>query len=243
MIDQAASSSLEQAPIASRRHSLIFLAIVLAVVLAGFAAQHRATSGDGLASSHEGMIPLYLSAIFMNGMLAYFVWTGVRKQGGSLFDLIGGRWSGWRDVGRDITLAALFWVVLLAAGRGASWMLGQSHAKTLDILLPQGALEVLAWIATSAMAGFSEELVFRGYVQRQILALSGSAWAAVVGQGVLFGLMHAYQGWKAVIAISLIGVLFGGLAQWRRTLRVGMLAHAWTDIWAGWLSRACGARF
>lgn len=230
-------------PVASYRHSLGFLGIVAAVVLAGFAAQHRATVGGGLASAHEGMIPLYLSAIFMNGMLVYFVWRGVRRQGGNLFDLIGGRWTSGRELGRDLALAAPFWVVFKATAWGLAWVLGQSHAKTVDILLPQGVLEVSVWIATSAMAGFGEELVFRGYVQRQILALSGSAVIAVIGQGALFGLMHAYQGWKAVAVISGLGMLFGCLAVWRRNLRVGMLAHGWADVWEGWLSQACGARF
>lgn len=232
-----------QKPVASYRHSLGFLGIVAATMLAGFAAQHRATAGGGLASSHSGMIPLYLSAIFMNGMLIYFVWGGVRKAGGNLFDLIGGRWTCWSDLGRDLAVAAPFWLVFKGAVWGMSWLLGENHAKTVDILLPRGVLEIAVWIAASAAAGFGEELVFRGYVQRQVQALSGSTWIAVLGQGLLFGMMHAYQGWKAVVVISSVGMLFGWLAVWRRNLRAGMLAHGWADVWAGWLSQACGARF
>ena len=78
MKNQAVASAQGREPVASYRHSLGFLGIVAAVVLAGFAAQHRATVGGGLATAHQGMIPLYLSAIFMNGMLVYFVWVGVR---------------------------------------------------------------------------------------------------------------------------------------------------------------------
>jgi membrane protease YdiL (CAAX protease family) len=107
----------------------------------------------------------------------------------------------------------------------------------LDILLPRTALEVVCWIGTSASAGFCEEFVFRGYVQRQLLALSQSTWVAVLCQGLVFGVMHAYQGWRLVILISVIGMLFGALAAWRKTLRVGMVAHGWTDVWSGWLSQ------
>jgi len=116
-------------------------------------------------------------------------------------------------------------------------MLGQGSEKTLNILLPRTALEVVAWIATSLSAGFCEEFVFRGYVQRQFLALSQRVWVAVLGQGLVFGLMHAYQGWRPVVVVSVTGVLFGALAAWRRTLRIGMVAHAWQDVWAGWLSQ------
>jgi membrane protease YdiL (CAAX protease family) len=59
----------------------------------------------------------------------------------------------------------------------------------------------------------------------------------VIGQGVVFGVMHAYQGLNSIVAISILGMLFGGLAAWRKTLRVGMVAHAWQDVWSGWLSR------
>ena len=89
-------------------------------------------------------------------------------------------------------------------------------------------------------AGFCEELVFRGYAQRQFLAHSQSPAIAVVGQGLVFGLMHAYQGWRAVVSITMLGVLFGAFAAWRKTLRPGMVAHAWHDVWAGWLSPLLG---
>jgi len=107
----------------------------------------------------------------------------------------------------------------------------------MDILLPRTMLEVAVWIVTSVSAGFCEEFVFRGYVQRQLLGLSQRASVAIVGQGLVFGAMHAYQGWRALVTISILGMLFGGLAAWRKTLRVGMVAHGWQDVWAGWLSR------
>ena len=50
-------------------------------------------------------------------------------------------------------------------------------------------------------------------------------------------------GWRAVVSISVLGMMFGGLAAWRKTLRIGMVAHAWQDVWAGWLSRALAGRF
>ena len=61
--------------------------------------------------------------------------------------------------------------------------------------------------------------------------------------GLVFGVMHAYQGWRAVVTISVLGMMFGGLAAWRRTLRIGMVAHAWQDVWAGWLSHILTGRF
>jgi membrane protease YdiL (CAAX protease family) len=121
-------------------------------------------------------------------------------------------------------------------------LLGHGSEKSVDVLLPRTALEAVVWIATSVSAGFCEELVFRGYVQSQSLALSQSAVIAVAAQGLVFGMMHAYQGWRAVVSISVLGMMFGGLAAWRKTLRIGMVAHAWQDVWAGWLSHLLTGR-
>jgi membrane protease YdiL (CAAX protease family) len=75
---------------------------------------------------------------------------------------------------------------------------GPSLAKTLDILLPRGVIESLLWLALSA-SGFCEEIVYRGYLQRQLRAFTGSGALAVFGQALVFGVGHAYQGWKNVV--------------------------------------------
>jgi membrane protease YdiL (CAAX protease family) len=61
--------------------------------------------------------------------------------------------------------------------------------------------------------------------------------AALVLQAVIFGVSHGYQGWKQVVIISVLGLLFGLLAHWRKSLVPGMAAHAWADIYSGLLNR------
>jgi membrane protease YdiL (CAAX protease family) len=229
--------------VASLRHSLVFLAVVAGVVALGFAAQNRQVAGGGLVESHVNVIPIYVSVSVMNWLLALYVWRGLRARGGSAASLIGGRWGSARELLRDLGIAVLFWGAFVATGWGLHGLLGEGHEKSVDILLPRTMLEVAVWIATSVSAGFCEEFVFRGYVLRQVLAVSQRAWVAILGQGLVFGAMHAYQGWRAVVTISILGMMFGGLAAWRKTLRVGMVAHAWQDVWAGWLSHVLMGRF
>ncbi len=64
--------------------------------------------------------------------------------------------------------------------------------------------------------------------------------AAVLGQALVFGLMHSYQGWKQTVVIGVLGVLYGTLAAWRKNLRANMLAHARSDVWEGWLKQVIG---
>ena len=105
----------------------------------------------------------------------------------------------------------------------------------MDSLLPQSLLEVLIWIGTSVTAGICEEMAFRVYLQRQFHALSGTIVMAVLGQGLVFGRFHAYQGWDNVIVICVLGVLFGILAAWRRNVRANIMVHVWADVCSGWL--------
>ncbi len=222
-------------PVASYLHSVVFLVIVVAVVAMGYAAQHRPGAGPGLVDSHAHVIPIYLSAAILDWLLVLFVWKGIRRRGGTLSSIVGGRWRNGREVLRDVGIAALFWGAMMGLAWAMDKLPAQGVGKGLDILLPRTLPEVGVWLLTAVSAGFCEEFVFRGYVLRQLLALSDSTAAAVLGQGAVFGLMHAYQGWIPVLHITALGILFGVLAVWRKTLRVGMIAHGWYDIWAGWL--------
>jgi len=153
-------------------------------------------------------------------------------------DLIGGRWSDVSDILLDLGIAMAFWIIWTGVGESVKYLLGPSTAKSIDVLLPLGYVEIMTWILLSISAGFCEEVVYRGYLQGQFLALTGSATIAILLQGVLFGVTHGYQGTKLVITISVYSVLYGVLASWRKSLRPGMISHAWSDIFGGVLSRS-----
>jgi membrane protease YdiL (CAAX protease family) len=218
-----------------------FLLIGAGVVVSGFLAQHAPTGAAGQLAGHGSAIKIYLTVGLMDWALLYYCWTAVHGWGGNLATLSGGRWTSWKSVAVDIGIALPFWVLWEAAAWGVHWLLrpsallGPSAAKTVDSLLPQSLLEIIVWIGISITAGICEELAFRGFLQRQFHALSGNIALAVLAQGVVFGLFHAYQGWQNVLVISVLGVLYGMLAAWRRNLRVNIIAHAWSDIWGGWL--------
>jgi uncharacterized protein len=237
-----ANPEVRQRPpqIASWGHLAGFLLIGAGMVALGLLAQRRPTGGGAGAStgqlgSHSQAIHIYLVAILMDWALLYYCWAGVHRRGGNLKTLSGDRWTSLKSVAVDVGIALPFWVLWEGAAYGVHWLLGPSSAKSVDSLLPQSLLEILIWIGTSITAGICEELAFRGYVQRQFHALTGSVAVAVMGQGLVFGLFHFYQGWKNVIVIWVLGVLFGVLAAWRGNLRANIIVHAWSDVWSGWL--------
>ncbi len=109
-------------------------------------------------------------------------------------------------------------------------------AHNMQFMLPQGIVEMTVWAALSVTAGICEETIFRGYLQRQFTAITKSAPAGIVISAIAFGAAHGYQGFRFAILISLFGAMFGILAYWRRSVRPGMIAHAWQDTLGGVVS-------
>jgi uncharacterized protein len=212
-------------------HTLGLLMILLTISLGLFRMQSLSPAADKTGEHHRGNVTLYLSVIVSEWALFSYVWLGgLRRDAVRLPDLIGGRWSNMKTVLLDIAVAAAFWTVWTAVAIAMNFVTGPSHTESLGFLHPRGVLEITLWVMMSMTAGFCEELVYRGYLQRQVLALTGSTALAVLAQAALFGVGHWYQGSKMVIVITVLGVLFGILAHWRKSLRPGMISHAWSDI-------------
>jgi membrane protease YdiL (CAAX protease family) len=224
--------------IAPLRHTIVLLGILLALTLYGFYAQTRQQSqpGNQNLAEHRAVLPLYLSLIVSEWALFYFVWIGLRRGGTPLRDVIAGRWNTPQAVLLDVAIALLFWGAWCGLEIPLDKVLGPSTARSISALLPRSALEIFLWVVLSVSAGISEELVFRGYLQKQFHALTGMASVGVVLQALVFGVSHSYQGLKAMIIIAILGCLYGWLALWRKSLRPGMVAHAWTDIFSGIIS-------
>lgn len=168
-------------------------------------------------------------------MLTY-VWAGVRRRGGRMSDLTGGRWRSWRQFAIDVAITIPFWLVWTGTAKGMWWILGPPHSRGANYSFPpRGALDVSLWVAVSITAGFCEEVIFRGYLQKQFTALTSSAAAAIAMQAIVFGAAHLYQGYKPIVVISVLGLLYGILAWRRGNLLPGILSHAWSDIFEGYL--------
>jgi uncharacterized protein len=168
-------------------------------------------------------------------MFAFCVW-GARKSGTGLRELVGGRWREIEDVLIDVLIAAGFWVAAMVVLSATARLLLRAGAtqlndvqRQLGFLVPRSSREVVLWVLLSVTAGICEEVVFRGYLQRQLTALTKNAWAGIIVSGLLFGSAHGYEGARRMMLVGIYGMLFGLLAHFRRSLRPGMIAHAFHD--------------
>jgi membrane protease YdiL (CAAX protease family) len=219
---------MNDALIASRKHAATALLIVAAVTLLGI---QQASSLAAVRPETSRMIP-YFTLIGLQLLWVRFIHVGLKAHAHSLGELTGGRWTCRRDVVMDFLCGAIGFLVAVTAAEALTRALGGSDAKT-DFLRPHGVPESVLWVFVSVTAGVCEEIVFRGYLQRQLAALTGSVTAGILLQAIAFGISHGYQGRAPMAIAGSYGLVLGVLAWWRGNIRAGALAHAATDIVGG----------
>lgn len=216
-------------PVAPWWHTLL-----LAAMLVGVSILNARQAHQKVLDAHH--VARYLLSIAAELLFLLVVCWGLRMKRIRLMDLAGFRpgMEAWLE---DLGAAAVFWImamiVLTAVGLALRLLHLSAPQKALIAIAPHNGLEVALWICLSVTAGFCEEIAFRGYFLRQFGSLAGAVWLGVVGSSVLFGISHGYEGAAGMIAIAAYGAMFCALAIVRRSLRPGMIAHAWHDIFSG----------
>jgi membrane protease YdiL (CAAX protease family) len=112
-------------------------------------------------------------------------------------------------------------------------MLGAGDRTVVEAVLPTAVGERMMWVLVSLSVGFCEELTYRGYLQTQLAALTGSSALAVIAQATMFGIVHGEQGPAAMLQSALCGVVLGVVAWARGSLVPCILFHAGVDLLAG----------
>jgi len=203
--------------------------LMLAVAIAGTALGPTVPT---LAAVARPRWSVYGPLLIVNAALALYVGGASleRHRFRAMF------WQGRYDARRfltDLAWAALLTLLLLTAENGFQ-IVGAPESTAAHALLPATINEKLAWLGVAALVGFSEELVYRGYLQRQLGALSGRLSVGIVAQALLFGIAHGEQGPWAVARFALYAVALGGTALARKSLLPGMACHVAIDWYAAW---------
>jgi membrane protease YdiL (CAAX protease family) len=217
------------APVASALHTVVFL-----LVLFGSAGLMYFSAGHLRAAEQPSRVLFYVTTIAWEWFLMGYVLVGVRLHKTPLLEVMGARWKSAKDVFRDIGIALAFWfVALLVLALVAHLLHFQGMKQNVRFLAPEGRMEIVLWIAVSVTAGICEETIFRGYLQKQFIAWTGSVPAGVLLSAAAFGVGHIYQGAKATVVIGVYGLMFGMLAHKRASMRPGMITHALHDTFSG----------
>ena len=133
----------------------------------------------------------------------------------------------WRMRARDAALGIAGAALLLAA-----WLAGGERVL-LDA--PRHLTALAWWSPVVTLVAVSEEIALRGALFAALLRWKGGA-AAVVVTSLLFALIHVpLYGWQAVPVDAAVGVVLGGLRLLSGGVAAPAMAHALTDLAAGWL--------
>jgi membrane protease YdiL (CAAX protease family) len=216
--------------VASTRHTAVLTAVLVLVALAGWLSLRQAHGG---AAATGGSVGLYVGLLAAEWGLFLYARAGLKRHGTSVARLISARPLTARTLVTDVMLGLLLLGALIGTQYLVERLTGPGDTTLVRRVLVTRIELVPLWLALAASAGFVEELVFRGYFQRQLGAWLGSPWLGVAVQALLFGVTHGYQGGILILRICLLGLIFGAAALLRRSLIPGMIAHAATDIIGG----------
>ncbi len=137
-----------------------------------------------------------------------------------------GKALGWSALGWACLYPAVIWTGQLNQSIPLpEWLrtMEQAQVDMIEGLLLGGELNVVfLFIALAITPSICEELLFRGYLQRQVERGWGTV-ASIVVVGVLFGLYHLRL--SQVLPLSLLGVYLGFVVWATGSLWSGVLVH------------------
>jgi uncharacterized protein len=216
-------------PVASFWHTAVVLAVIAVLAFRGwFQAEHLRTIPN------PDRIHLYYRTILFELLTLALVLVGVWLHGSSLLTVMGDRWRSMSQFLRHVGIAILFLIATIAFTSIAGSH-GSAGDQATQFLLPQGRTEIALWVLLSITAGICEEAVYRGYLQKQFIALTRSVPAGIILSALAFGLAHSYQGFARATMIGAMGAMAGVLAYWCKSVRPGMIAHALQDVLGGFI--------
>lgn len=235
--DQSAHDRDEDGPpIAPRWHTAALMALIVMVAALGWLLGPSSQATRAPSGAAESRIEAWLPLLAVQGGLTLYV-CRIGRGRNVLGALLGKGWTTARRAGIDLALAIALVVVVEGTAVVAIPILGAARAASVAAILPATAMERIAWVLVALFVAFGEEVVFRGYLQIQIIAFTGSTPLGVILQAALFALAHGQQGARGMALAAISAVAFGIVVRAQRSLWPAILGHAAIDLIAGLLAR------
>jgi membrane protease YdiL (CAAX protease family) len=134
------------------------------------------------------------------GALTLAFALAIRLIHGKRFADVVGAWR-WSLVARGATL----WLAVSVIAGVVDYLL-EPHGFRLTA---SGATLTLAFWALPSLAiqTFAEEFVFRGYLTQALLLLTRRPIVTALASGLLFGMLHIFNGWPQAASATVFGVV------------------------------------
>jgi membrane protease YdiL (CAAX protease family) len=175
-------------------------------------------------------IPSQLVPAILAGIFQLIVsWTPVLVIG----YLLARSREGWAGIGLtrfragDLGMGAILWVASFLLVLVLAQLFQYFGTREVDFL-PQGLplwFRLLQAVIIAVTAGFTEEVVVRGYAQTRLEQLRAPTAAIVLLPTAIWAVLHVYQGLGAALTIFCLGLLYAWYYQRTRRLWPLILAH------------------
>ena len=223
---------------------LLTFVLVAVVPVVGYLRFRRLTQGGRIVSQHAKLIA-YARTICLQWALVGALLVVLKRHGLSAAD--DGERIGdtdqtfWTTAAVLATTAGLAPFVWLRVRRSPLERLGRSvwHLRSF---VPAFGTEMVVFMAVSLTAGTCEELLWRGWLINVLGVATGSVWLGVAFSAAVFGIGHAYQGWKGMLRTGLIGLQLALLFVFVGSLIPGQVLHAAVDLVACFASATAVSR-
>lgn len=226
--------------LAPRWHTALLVSLIVAVALTGalLARGNTATAAvtEGANRLTDRLVTFYVPVLIVDWGLVLYV-SRIGRRANALPSLLGEMPRGGRRLAVDALLAlGGFAMIELSELAAAGFNLTGADAAA-RALPPFSLGERLAWVVFAFTAGFCEEVVYRGYLRRQLAAFlggssRGAAWGIALS-ALLFGIAHLDQGVAPALRFAGYAMGLGTLAYWRKSLVPGIACHVAVDVLSG----------
>lgn len=175
---------------------------------------------------------LYARVAGLQLVVAAYVGWSIRRSGGSLRRVVEGapwtpgRWARYTTVGLG---GLLLWLIIQS---GLALLLKPTPEQLLGVaaMLPHSPSERILWAAFVLCTAACEELVYRGYLMRQLRVFTGRRLPALLIQACLYSLGHLGLSPQIAASVAILGILLGAVTLWQRSLVPATILHVGTGL-------------
>ena len=139
--------------------------------------------------------------------------------------------NGWNDIFLGIGLYIPFFFganLLESALRAAGFSVPSTPLPSS--IAAKGVPEFVLASALVVVVALAEEIIFRGYLILRLRVVIGGLPTALLFSSAIFSLGHGYEGSAGVITVGMMGLVFGLVYVWRKSLVVPITMHFLQDF-------------
>lgn len=201
---------------------LVFLFLIgPSMVLSLFAFQHENATFAFVAWA------VMLRDIALVFLILFFIWrNGEPRESIGLTSH-----NAWREIGLGVALyIPFFFLAGLAEQIFKALGLSVPSGPAPSFLVPKETTDFVMAFVLVVVVAITEETMFRGYLIRRFSNVTQNTAAALILSAAIFSIGHGYEGSAGMATVGTMGLIFGLVYVWRRSLVAPITMHFLQDF-------------